>query len=398
MKHKMRKSFFGKCVESYVTCAILLFTTSLLFVLLNLVAYMEIRMQYRLTAAHTDDASTYVAYGEDRMVKAYPGLSKEDIKQLLREHMQEQEFETYTQYKDRTFAGKWVNVDENGFRRTKNQGPWPPNSRNLNVFLFGGSTALGHAVPDDHTIASWLQDYLQSHSKEQVSVYNFARRGYYSTQERILFEKLLVAGFVPSVAIFIDGLNDCYFWNDIPEYTDRLKAAMDAGHADPQVLQTVLSALPVMKVIRRIPTPEAAEEEYAEWLFAQKREAYKDRKVSAGVVERYSRTRRLIAAASSAFGVKPLFVVQPTPSYKYDLKYHLFAKNDSLIRGCDYTKFVYPIMAKAIQERPQDYSNNFLWLADIQEGRKESLYVDGIHYSSKFSKELAARIGRFLLE
>ena len=42
-------------------------------------------------------------------------------------------------------------------------------------------------------------------------VYNFGRGSYYSSQERILFEQLAVAGHVPDLAVFIDGGSDFVF-------------------------------------------------------------------------------------------------------------------------------------------------------------------------------------------
>jgi hypothetical protein len=35
---------------------------------------------------------------------------------------------------------------------------------------------------------------------------------------------------------------------------------------------------------------------------------------------------------------------------------------------------------------------NFVWLGDVQDGRTESLYVDIIHYTAGFSRELAWRM------
>jgi len=49
-----------------------------------------------------------------------------------------------------------------------------------------------------------------------------------------------------------------------------------------------------------------------------------------------------------------------------------------------------------IRDRPLE--GNFLWLADIQEQFRESLYIDLIHYSPKFLKELATRIDSRLTE
>jgi len=54
--------------------------------------------------------------------------------------------------------------------------------------------------------------------------------------------------------------------------------------------------------------------------------------------------------------------------------------------------------ARCYKENAKDYGNNFLWLGDIQEQATEALYVDEVHYTNRFSKEIAMHIGRFLLE
>src|SRR5712692_403554 len=106
------------------------------------------------------------------------------------------------------YAGRYVNVTESGFRLTKNQGPWlPDRTKYLTIFLFGGSTAFGYGLPDGETVASYLQEFFSSCCPSRPArIYNFARGGYFSSQERVLLEKLIVAGFIPDMAVFIDGL------------------------------------------------------------------------------------------------------------------------------------------------------------------------------------------------
>ena len=50
----------------------------------------------------------------------------------------------------------------------------------------------------------------------EVSVYNFGHNGFFSLQERWELERLIRDGFVPDLAIFIDGLNDLHQWHGQP--------------------------------------------------------------------------------------------------------------------------------------------------------------------------------------
>ena len=120
---------------------------------------------------------------------------------------------------------------------------WPPQSKNFNIFLFGGSTTFGYGVSDNQTIASYLQEYLTKNTDSNICVYNFGRGYYYLTQERILYEQLLTSGFVPDLAIFIDGLNDLAFNNNEPFFTDRLRQLFTAGTVEMSIKLISMSPL-----------------------------------------------------------------------------------------------------------------------------------------------------------
>jgi hypothetical protein len=51
-------------------------------------------------------------------------------------------------------------------------------------------------------------------------------------------------------------------------------------------------------------------------------------------------------------------------------------------------------MAKYVTEHPM--GNDFLWLADIQEGKQKPIYCDQVHYTPEFDDEIAADLEKFL--
>ena len=102
----------------------------------------------------------------------YPSLSKFEVNQFLRETWSRPYvYEPYTQFKEKPFQGKYINISQEGFRHVKNQGPWPPSKDNFNIFLFGGSTIFNYGVPENETIASYLQELFTSRLKK-VCIYN----------------------------------------------------------------------------------------------------------------------------------------------------------------------------------------------------------------------------------
>lgn len=101
----------------------------------------------------------------------------------------------------------------------------------------------------------------------------------------------------------------------------------------------------------------------------------------------------MIEAVSIPFGVKPIFVWQPVPTYHYDQRYHPFSEKG--FGQHSYSQYGYEYMAELTKKNP--LGDNFLWCADIQKDKEKSLYVDMVHYSAGFSKEFAMVIANLLV-
>ena len=377
----LKKEHFQKekIVNWYKFLSYNFFAAFLIFIFCNLFFYGLYVI--RDTSFHKDQI--FFSYNKP-LKELYPDLKGRQVNLLLYETWSRPYvYEPYTQFKEKSFKGKYVNVHETGFRFSKDQGVWPPDPKNINIFLFGGSTTFGYGVPDDETIASHLQDVLslQRDKSRCCSVYNFGRGNYFSSQERILFENLLKEGFVPDVAIFIDGLNDFYYFNNEPLFTERFRKFVDFKG------KTLLVDLPLVNVIRDIKKIADVEHDKPD-------EAYDNPQVLKAVIDRYLKNKQLIEAAAESFKVKTLFVWQPVPTYKYDLKYHIFA-------GRGFGRFLFSKYGYAYMEdllKRNSLGTNFLSLAGMQEGMKKALYVDIDHYSSEMSDKIAKRIYNFLSE
>ncbi len=316
----------------------------------------------------------------------YPGMTKEQINQLLNETwFRPVAFEPYTQFKESAYNGQFVHVSKDGFRTVENQGDWPIDKQALNVFVFGGSTAFGYGVSDNQTIANYLQKELQVLIPDKnVKVYNFGRGVYFSTQERILFEKLIAEGNTPNIAIFIDGLNDFAKDGD-PQFSDKIGNYFLLDQKSPVVsvptyigYQIAKSFSPLFQNLKTSNQP----------LDDPK---YQDEARTKKIVARYLTNQKLIQAVSDNFGITPIFVWQPSPAYEYDLSFHLFAKDG--FEDYNHTKYGYEFMRNNYQ-----FSDNFLWLADIQKDLKEPLYVDKFHYTPSMNERIAQHISDFVIQ
>ncbi|MCL5125663.1 MAG: SGNH/GDSL hydrolase family protein [Deltaproteobacteria bacterium] len=366
----------NKIKSGYGALALIALNSIIMFLVLNLIAsaIIDFRGQLRKKADAATGRYSFKKY-EDPVKVLFPDLEKNDINTLLTEirHVS-QVFDTYTQFKEKPFVGKFVNVDVHGFRPIKDQGPWPPNSEKTNIFVFGGSTTFGYGVTDQQTIPSYMQEILTAKYPGKIQVYNFGRGGYISVQERVLFEKLIGSGIVPNVAVFIDGLNDLGYGDDDPPHTKELTKFMAEGEKPP--FTNCVMQMPIFKLM------------FGHSNHAKAHSRNANEKID-NAIKRYEINRELIQAVSKAFTVYPLFVWQPIPVYKCEAKYNLFATFD-YNRYMPYLKQGYENMVRHVANR--QLGDNFLWLADMQEGLHNSLYADAIHYSPYLCRTIAGKI------
>lgn len=399
--------YVKKLVRYYKALALMLLNVGILLVFFNIALWGAFKVKDSLSSSKAADPASK-RYANPNLKKVYPQLTEQTIKDLLHETWSRTlTYEPFTQFKEGPYKGNYVNVDPHGFRITENPGSWPPDPNSLNVFMFGGSTLFGYGVPDDQTIASHLQRFLTTKLSRRVRVYNFGRGFYYSTQERILFENLLRSGDAPDMAIFVDGLNDFYFKEDIPEFTSRLAKSMKAKDrtTKDRVIELIgESDLPMFRLARglrdraeriaRERSGAGSGSEPETDSCAGDEDADNNEPAVISVVNRYMQNKKLIEAVAAAHDVKSVFVWQPVSTYKHNLKYDLFGEPSASHHY--FSRHGYKYMAEHIDEL--FLGDNFLWLAGIQQDRQQPLYVDPVHYSGDMSDIISRTIGDLLLE
>jgi hypothetical protein len=374
-------------VKLYKTTAVIALTTVLLLV--AVVSFMVLYESWQAVEISNVNPRIYnamISRDDDALRTVYPGKDIDDIRDLLLETWARPYiYEPFTQFKERPYSGKYVNVDKAGFRHVGRQAPWPPNQSDYVIFVFGGSTTFGYGVSDSDTIPSKLLDILEtSFSDKSLAVYNFGRGYFYSTQERILLEQLLAGGFVPSMAIFIDGLNEFLHSDNKPMMTSKL-----SGYVDKPIKQETFSSM-----LADFKKQALDVSKYLQNNALQGKEMFGSRKMNGEVVKNYYANKRMISAISSEYGVIPVFVWQPVPTYKYNVLFHLFASGGFGGHGPSITGYTY--MHDVASSTPDD--DHFLWLADIQEDLNKPLYVDKVHYTAEFSTQIAEKIAGYLLD
>ena len=206
---------------------------------------------------------------------------------------------------------------------------------------------------------------------------------------RNLFHQKNISGVKPSHVIFLDGLNDFYFYNGIPPNTNYMEKYFNqlvikkenkswATHLSDSLMATPLGRYIVKKV---------APKNYSlmEFKPVNENEVSDKTKISTAI-NKLVNNFKIIKAVSEAFNIQALFVIQPTPFYKYN-GYEDLLKNFGPVVGQHKRSFYgYPILLKKLD----NYKNlPILSYADIQNNINENLYVDHVHYNKKGSKLVA---------
>ncbi|MEJ2718625.1 MAG: SGNH/GDSL hydrolase family protein [Deltaproteobacteria bacterium] len=378
-----RGSIFGKIAPYYRSFAVGFVNVVLLLVIINLIFSAVSSIPHRISpwAVAAKSGKPHIPLSD-----VYPGMTEQEAASLRAQtHRLHQEYDDFTQFRETAFASKYVNVSPLGFRPIKNQAAWPPTKRHPTVFVFGGSTTFGYGVKDDETIPSYLQELIREQTGTETQVYNFGRAYYFSSQERVLMEKLILEGVVPDVAIFIDGFNDLYSTDGVPTFTSNLRSFMAAG--DVYAERELLRRVPVVKSFLEW-TGKPASGKHGGTGVSTDRDL-KTRTTVERVLTRYRRNMELIESIATRLQVIPLFVWQPVAAYRYDLRNHVYA-------NFDYEK-ASPFLKPGYEAAAGMYARgrigeNFLWLADIQENLEKPLYVSPFHYSAEMCEIIARHI------
>jgi hypothetical protein len=333
-------------------------------------------------------------YGE-ALVTAYPGWTTPEIKRMLRENSDSPfVYAPFTQFREGSVEGQYVHVSKEGIRAISAHAPWPPTPQKINIFVFGGSTTFGKGLPDGDTIPAQLQDLFQQDRtwRDRIAVYNLGQANYYSSQERVFFEKLLAAGIRPQVAVFIDGLNEFFYLKDEPSFTRQLAAYMNGSHwqAVGLIVERWLRDQPIGRFF------DSFGKGFMAYLFHKQTVIPRTQPLQENdvrtILDRYRANKQLIDSAGKAFHLETLMVWQPVPFYHYDPLYYAF-NAQAYDRS---TEFAYPLAADWLAKDRQ--SPQFLWLADIQQHLHEPLYVDQVHYRATFCRRIASEIKRRLIQ
>jgi hypothetical protein len=296
-----------------------------------------------------DENPIQAKYPQVDFSRFYPDTSPEVIDLIQRECFATRfVYEPFVQFKPTPVKHAHVEVTVHGFRRGREEQPWPPREEDFVIFVFGGSTTFGYGLPNEQTLVAKLQQAFSSGPDgKEVQCYNFGRGFYDSAQERALFESLLHAGRTPDAAIFIDGLNDFYFPQAEPILTPELTAFTAPD-------------LPAVGA-----TPPASAEE---------------------IIRRMTANHQMIRGVAKEVGINVLFVAQPVPFFNHaaNAEDYPFTPNPDEFRSIT--------LGYQEWEKVRKDQADLLWLADLFAEADGPAYLDQVHYTHAAGRRLAQAI------
>ncbi len=375
----------SKINRIYISSSIILQSTLILTIGINLTLFFIFLIRDALRENPVSEK-----YDKIEITESYPKKNKSEIDQLLQETWNRGfKYEAYTQFSERAYEGKFVNVSKDGYRSNGTFNVWQPDEDKLNIFIFGGSTTFGYGVADNETIPSRLQSYL-SKLNNRIVVYNFGRGFYYSTQEKILLELLISQNIDCDIAVFIDGLNEFIHLENKPIYTYHLNEIFLKN----KKLETKYYFYEFISQtsIGRAQSFFSKFFNKSEKITNSLNDSRINKPESKYFLNRYLFNKSNIQNLAKFYNIKCLFVLQPIPSYKYDQSNHPFAKNGYGMHehsSHGYSEFE----NKYLKDQNK---SNFLWLGNLQENLNIRLYVDIVHYTAYFNNLISKRISEQL--
>ena len=302
------------------------------------------------------------------------------------------EWRPYVYWRRPPFAGRFINVDAEGIRRT-----WKAatgDAERTRIFVMGGSTAWGTGARDDYTLPSELAKGLFERGRA-AEVTNYAESGYVTFQDVSMLLSRLHRGNVPDLVVFYGGVDDVFsaLQNGvagIPQ--NEVNRRREFNVLQPE---NVGKLLPVLTsgtqyfagmVRRRLMRNTAG---------AVLPEAGNRSALAQAVIEQYCANLRTVRGLAREYGFRALFFWQPVIFTKPTLTSYEVFERDRYGYARDFFAETYKRMADAPP------SCRDLGLDDVSrvfENDARPYYIDAFHVTEAGNQRVAAAMLPIVIE
>jgi len=305
----------------------------------------------------------------------------------------------YVYGRSRPFAGKYINVNNRGFRQGWNPKPVGETAREpLRVFVFGGSTCWGMGARDDYTVPSELSKILNAKIKSHVEVLNFAENGHVATQSLLTLMMELRRGNVPDIVVFYDGINDSFSAHQngeagIPQNEYNRRAEFNVLHKDMRYL-FYRAAMPILfrrslRLIDKVVNVFVSKDKNTKLPVALNPE------LPHSVLSVYSDIMHQVRSYGARYEFESCFFWQPSLFTKKQLTEFEASEKQVNIR---YAEILAAVHSKIAGFSELNKANGFYDISDIFDDQSEGLYLDFAHVSEKGNQIIAEAMAPEIIE
>lgn len=314
----------------------------------------------------------------------------------------------YVYWRRGAYHGKYINVDENGIRRTTAPAPPPDSGTSVTIFMFGGSTLWGTGARDAFTIPSLVtRDLLGKGLRPEIT--NFGESGYVSTQELVALLLELRDGRSPDLVIFYDGINDTGAAlqervaglpqneaNRVREF--NLSSPARLTQRAVLLARDAASRLAIVRLVgvlagRSATAPAIASESAAPRF---RHSTADDAGLSASVVQTYWKNVELVKALGEHYGFACLFYWQPTIFQKPRLTGYEAAERRKAEYLTPFFEQTYTTMRRSRLAHPREPA--FHDLSTVFSDLSAPVFVDWAHLGESGNEIIARRMAGDVLE
>jgi len=143
-------------------------------------------------------------------------------------------YHPYVLWRRAPYPGRVLSINEDGIRRTLHT---QCDDKTFTIWMFGDSVMWGAGAPDETTIPSLIAAEYE-HTGRRLCIVNYAEKGWSSTQELIeLIEQLKLISRKPDIVLFYDGGMEAFSLYqsgraDMPTDYDDFKRFLDNWDAE----------------------------------------------------------------------------------------------------------------------------------------------------------------------
>jgi lysophospholipase L1-like esterase len=316
-------------------------------------------------------------------------------------------WKSYVYWRRARFQGKYINIDNNGIRKTWNMESGDRKEK-YKILCLGGSGMWGFGARDDHTIASRISKILTERLGMAVSVVNMGETGYVSSQEFIALSLELQAGRVPDLVIFYDGVNDIFsaFQNGragLPQNERNRRREFNLLITDTRSILTLfgpmmLSRTAIYKTMRDL-AQKGTIGGYRDWTMGLKdKEIGVDEasKLSRSVARVYGANMELISGLAQKYDFKVRHYWQPTVFQKDHCSDYEAGFKESMKNVAPLFKEAYESVGAAPSIKKA--GTTFKDLSNLFKNMKEPVFIDFCHITEEGNKRIARAIVENLLD